>query len=447
MDMMFHFIGIKGSGMSSLAQVLYDLGYYVQGSDVNHHLYTEENLRKKKINIYSFDESNIKKGFTIIAGNVFNESNVEYKKAIDLNLKIYKYPEMLAKLVNKFNTLSVTGTHGKTTTTALISHILNNTIGVNYLIGDGTGHANKNNTRFIMEACEFKRVFLHYYPNDIIITNIGLEHLDYYKDLDDIKDAFKEFLSHASNNIIACGDDLNIRSILDDAIFYGYDKSNNVVIKNLILDETGSSFDLYYNNNLLDNFKVNLYGKHMVLNATAAIVYTHIICNISLDAIKSNLLTFEGAKRRFKTTDISGTILVDDYAHNPIEIGTVIDSARQKYPNKKIISVFFENTFSRTEKFYKEYAEALNKSDIVYVTDILSDRECKEDYPNVSPNLIIDLLDNGNYLNIGNFIDTNNFDIVKPLKNYKNSVIIFMGCKEVYYLKEKLEILLKEEIC
>lgn len=446
--MMFHFIGIKGSGMSALAQILNDLGFYVQGSDVTHHLYTEDELVKKGITILPFDESNIKEGYTVVVGNAFNDTNVEVKRAKELGVDITTYSDLLGELVSNFDTVSICGTHGKTTTTALISHIMNNVIGVNYLIGDGTGHANKDNLKLVFEACEFKRVFLKYYPSDIILTNIGLEHLDYYKDIEDIKSAFKEFLTHKMGYIIACGDDINVRSIVDeDTILYGFDESNNVVIKNLILDETGSQFDLYYNSNFLGSFKIGLYGKHMVLNAAAAIAYTHLISNIKIEDIKKYIGEFKGAKRRFKTIDIDGTILVDDYAHNPVEIKTVIDSVKQKYPNKKVVSVFFENTYSRTAKFYKDYAEALKLSDHVFVTDILSDREKKEDYPNVGPELIIDLLENAEYLNIDNFIDKNNLNIVKPLKNYKNNVIIFMGCKEVYYLKEKLELCLKEDLC
>lgn len=444
--MKYHFIGIKGSGMSALAQLLYDLGHYVQGSDVTHHLYSEDALRAKNINILAFDSNNIKEDFVIVAGNAFDDSNIELIRAKELNLKIYRYPELLGEIVSKYNTLSICGTHGKTTTTSMISYIMNNTIGTNYLIGDGTGYASKSNDRFIMEACEFKRNFLNYYPNDIIITNIDMDHLDYFKDLDDIKDAFKEFLGHAKNMIIACGDDLNVRSIIDrDVIYYGFNDNNDVIISNLILDETGSSFDITYKDQILGNFKIGLYGKHMVLNSAASIIYCY-INGVSIEDIKRHILDFKGAKRRFKETIVNNTILIDDYAHHPTEIKTAIDSAKQKYPNKKIVSVFFENTFSRTQKLYKEYANSLKYSDVVFVTDILSDRENKEDYKGVDPYLILNLLDNGNYLNIDNFLDNNNLEIVKPLLFYKNDVIIFMGCKEVYYLKEKLEVLLKEEI-
>ncbi len=431
--------------MSALAQILFDLGNYVQGSDVTHHLYSEEGLLERNILILPFDEQNINKDLTIVVGNAFDDSNIELKKAKELNLEIYKYTEMLGKLVDQYDSLAICGTHGKTTTTSLISYILKNTVGTNYLIGDGSGYANKENNKFIIEACEFKRHFLHYYPKDIIITNIDTDHMDYFKDLEDIKDAFKEFLTHASRTIIGCGDDLNIRSLnVGNIIYYGFNKDNNLVIDNLKLDETGSSFELIYENISLGNFKINLYGKHMVLNSAAAILYCY-LNNVSIEDIKKYLFEFKGAKRRFKETIIDNTILIDDYAHHPTEIKTAIDSARQKYPNRKIVSVFFENTFSRTKALYKEYANVLKESDIVYITDIMSDREKKEDYEGVDPYLILNLLNNGHYLNIDNYLDEKTLEIVKPLLFYKNDVIIFMGCKEVYYLKNKLEFLLKEE--
>lgn len=448
--MKYHFIGIKGSGMSALAQIMHDLGNYVQGSDVDHHLFSEDALREKGIKILPFDEDNIKKDMIVVVGNAFDDSNIELKKAKTMNIKIYKYIELLAELVKKYDTLSICGCHGKTTTTALISHILKNTVGTNYLIGDGSGYADSFNKYFVMEACEFKRHFLAFYPNYIILTNIELDHVDYFKDLEDVKDAYMEFLNHAGKYIIACGDDFNIRSLDIDKeiIYYGIDDNNDFVAKNIVLDESGSYFDLFYKNELLDNFYIPYYGKHMVLNSLAAIVFSY-LNGVKLEDIKYYISTFKGAKRRFKETIINDIVLIDDYAHHPTEISVTIDAARQKYKDKKIIAVFFENTFSRTQILYKDFANALNKADMAYVTDIFSDREKKEDYEGVSEKLILDLLHNGKNIkisNINNLIDMNKLDMIMGLKNNKNSVIIFMGCKEVYYLKEKLQRVLEEDI-
>jgi UDP-N-acetylmuramate--alanine ligase len=383
----------------------------------------------------------------IVLGNAFNDDHFEVVKAKKLGLKIYKYYELVSELINKFDSLSVCGCHGKTTVTAMLSHVLNNTVGTNYLIGDGTGYANKNNKLFIMEACEYKRVFLNYYPNNIIITNIELDHVDYYNDLDDIMSAYKEFSGHAKKGIIACGDDTNVRNlnVNSNILYYGLNEDNDFIAKNVILNSEGSTFDVYYKDKLLDTFTIHLYGKHMVLNSLSVIAYCY-MNDIKMEDVKTHLSTFKGAKRRFSENRVGNVITIDDYAHHPTEISVTIESARQKYPNKEIIAVFFENTYSRTMRLYKDFADSLNRADKAYVTDIFSDRERQEDFPNASPMLIVDLLKNGEHLKIGNMVNlvsTKNYKSIKPLLKHDDSVILFMGCKEVYYLKEKLENYLK----
>jgi len=190
---MYYFVGIKGSGMSSLASILFDLGYEVLGSDKEEHYFTEEGLSERNINILPFDENNIKDGMIIVKGNAFDDEHPEIKKAIELELPIYTYQEMLSKLTKMFRTITVAGCHGKTSTTSMFAHVLDNLSGCNYLIGDGTGHANKENKFFALEACEYKRHFLDYHPYYAIITNIDYDHVDYFKDIDDVIDAFNNF--------------------------------------------------------------------------------------------------------------------------------------------------------------------------------------------------------------------------------------------------------------
>lgn len=445
--MKYHFIGIKGSGMSALAQIMYDLGNEVQGSDVTHHLFTQDALEAKGIKILPFDENNIENDMVIVIGNAFDETNVEVKKAKKMGIKTYTYPELLGELVEQYDSLSVCGCHGKTTTTALLSHVFNNTVGANYLIGDGTGYADKNNKYFIMEACEFKRHFLHYYPNYIIMTNIELDHVDYYKDIDDMKDAYREFSTHCNKLVIACGDDKNIRdlNIEKEVIYYGLNDDNDVIAKNIELSESGSSFDAYFKGESLGRFQIHLYGKHNILNVLSVIAFSY-LRDLDMNSVRELIKTFKGAKRRFKETVIGDLVLIDDYAHHPTEVNVTIEAARQKYPNKEIVAVFFENTFSRTALLYKDFANALNKADKSYVTDIFSDRETQEQYPGVSPMLIVNLLNNGEHLKVGvlkDLINVSNIECIKPLLKHKNSVILFMGCKEVYYLKEKMQYALK----
>lgn len=174
---MYHFIGIKGAGMSSLAQIMKRLGYEVQGSDVEKHFFTEEGLIELNIPIYPFDENNIKENLIIIRGATFKDDHPEVKKAIELDLTIYSYAEMVGILTKKFKTITVAGCHGKTTTTSMLAHLLTDLKGANYLIGDGTGYAAKENEYFVLEACEYQRHFLEYSPTYAIITNIDLDHV------------------------------------------------------------------------------------------------------------------------------------------------------------------------------------------------------------------------------------------------------------------------------
>ena len=194
---MYHFIGIKGSGMSALAQIMKELGYSVQGSDVPKYFFTEDGLRELGIPVLPFDANNIEDGMKIVRGASFHEENVEVKKAIDLGLNMYSYAEMVGSLTKKFRSICIAGCHGKTTTTSMMAHVLNNIKGANYLIGDGTGYANRENEYFIVESCEYRRHFLAYTPDYAIITNIDLDHVDYFKDIDDVIYAYREFANKA----------------------------------------------------------------------------------------------------------------------------------------------------------------------------------------------------------------------------------------------------------
>jgi UDP-N-acetylmuramate--alanine ligase len=372
--MKYHFIGIKGSGMSSLAQIMYDLGEYVQGSDVEEHLFTQEPLDERRIKILPFDENNIKEDMIIIKGGAFKEDHPEVKKALELGVKIHTYFEMLGELSKMFDSIAICGCHGKTTTTSLLSHVFNNTVGTNYLIGDGTGHANKDNKYFIFEACEHRRNFLNYSPKYIIMTNIELDHVDYYKDLEDIKSAYLEFGNKASKLIIACGDDSNIRSLKfnPEIMYYGINDNNDVVAKNLVLTSGGSSFDVYIKDKLIGHFDLPLFGKHMILNALAVITMSY-VSNLDMDEVSGLIRTFKGAKRRFKEKVIDDIVIIDDYAHHPTEVKVTIESARQKYPNKEIVAIFLPHTSSRVKVLYKDFADALNIADKAYVMEIFND--------------------------------------------------------------------------
>lgn len=427
---MYHFVGIKGSGMSSLAQIMHELGYDVQGSDIEKHFFTEDNLRKLNIPIYNFNAENIKEGMKIIKGAAFNEDNVEIKRALELGLPVYNYNEMLGSLTKKFKSICVAGCHGKTTTTAMLAHVLNNIVGANYLIGDGTGYANKDNEYFILESCEYCRHFLEYHPFYSVITNIDLDHVDYYKNIDDVIDAYREFASLTENLVIACGDDQYTRflNINKPTFYYGIGEENDIVAKEIEYNENGIHFEVEAEGNYYGTYDLPLYGKHMLLDALACIS----ICyyeRIDFKEVSKYLRTFKGAKRRFSETIIGTNVVIDDYAHHPNEVKATIKATKQKYPDKEIIAVFQPHTFSRTKEFASALSEVLNLADKAYVLDIHPAREKQEDYPDVSSNLIVDNLNNGKLIKL---------DDDKLFDNLKNTVVLFMSPNDISILENKV---------
>lgn len=432
--MKYYCIGIKGSGMATLAEILFDLGHEVSGyDDYKEHKFTQEGLDKRGIKIYYDSTHDIPKDTIVTYSKAFSIDHPEIKRVKSLGLKIIAYNELLGKLSSEFKTIGVSGTHGKTTTSTMISHVLGETKGCNYFIGDGSGFADRKNELFTLESCEFNRHFLAYLPYYAIVTNIELEHTECYKDIDEIIKTFEEFANKA-HYVIACGDDKNVRkmNLKNDVTYYGFDDCNDVVCKNVTLDENGSKFDVYIKGELYGHFDIPLFGNHMILNALACIT----VCNmegVDTEKIHSLLHTFKNAKRRFKEKKFGSVVTIDDYAHHPTEIRVTIESARQKYPNKEIVAVFLPNTYSRTKALMSDFISALKTADKAYVMDIHCDRERKEDYPGVSSDEIIKNVPNAEKISL---------DTVDKLLKHKNAAICFMSCTNIYELLDKYEALL-----
>ena len=420
--------------MSALAQIFHDLDYEVCGSDKEDHFFTEQALIDKGIKIFPFDKNNIKEDMIIIQGNAFKDDHEEVLRAKELGLKIYTYQEMVGKLTKMFETITIAGCHGKTTTTAMLSHVLDNITGCNYLIGDGSGHASKDNEYFALEACEYKRHFLSYSPYYAIITNIELDHIDYYKDIDDVILAYEQYAKLAEKMVIACGDDPYTHSLQVNKpiFFYGLNEDNDIVAKDVEFTNEGTSFDVIIEDNYYGHFDLPLYGKHMLLNALAVIGVCYYE-RLEAKDVSKYLKTFTGAKRRFKENTIGDIVTIDDYAHHPTEVKVTIKGARQKYPDKEIVAILKTHTLSRTKAMSQEFADALNLADKAYVMDVGVDRE-ELGYDDVTCQVILDKLNNGEYMSL---------DLADKLLVHKNAVIIFMSSKDIYVLQNKYEELLK----
>ncbi len=423
---MYYFVGIKGSGMSALACIFYDLGYTVLGSDVSKHFFTEEGLLKRGIKINTFDSDNIKDGMVIIKGNAFGDDNPEIKKAMELGLTIHTYQEMVSKLTKMFKTITVAGCHGKTSTTAMMSHVLDNLLGCNYLIGDGTGHASRDNKYFILEACEYKRHFLEYNPYYAIITNIELDHVDYFKNIDDVIDAYRSYALKAEKMVIACGDDRYTHSldVSKPIFYYGLDSDNDIIAKDVNYSKSGTSFDVFVEGNYYGHFDLPIYGKHQLLNSLAVISVCYYERLAAKDVSKA-LKSFPGAKRRFTETVIGDNVIVDDYAHHPTEMKVTIKAARQKYEDKDIVVVFQPHTYSRTKEFAKDYIEILKGAKASYIMDVHGSRETLGEGDVTSDDLIKEI-PNASHINI---------DEADKLLKHKNSVVLFMSPNDISKLE------------
>ena len=419
---MYYLIGIKGTGMSALAGILKDLGYEVKGSDNDNHYFTEEGLKEKNIEVLSYDPKNIQEGMYIIKGGAIKDDNPEVQRALELGLKIHPYEEMVAKLTTMFQTITIAGCHGKTTTTSMLSHVLDELRGANYLIGDGTGHANKENKYFVLEACEYKRHFLAYHPYYAIITNIDLDHVDYYQDIDDVISAYTEYANNAEKMVIACGDDPYTHSLeVDKPIFYyGLDEDNDIIAKEVEYTENGTSFDVFIEDNYYGHFDLKLFGKHMLLDALAVISFCYYE-RLEAKEVSKTLKTFEGAKRRFTEYPVLDNIVIDDYAHHPAEIRATLKAVNQKYPDKKTVVVFGPHTYSRTKALKDDYIDVLSKVDKAYIMDIYGARENQEDFDITSEDLIKEIPNS----------ESISKDQIDKLLGAHNSVIIFMSPNDI----------------
>ena len=427
---MYYFMGIKGAGMSSLAVILKNLGYQVSGSDLGKHFFTESELVKNDIPFYEYNANNIKEGYTIIRGASITDENPEVIRSIELGLKIYDYQEMVGKLTEEFKTICICGCHGKTTTTAMTAHVIGHIKGINYLIGDGTGYASTDNTMFALESCEYRRHFLNYTPYYTVILNIDLDHVDYFKDIDDIISAYQELANKSTKMIVANGDDANVHkmNIVKDICYFGMDQNNDIYPYDIQYLEDGTKFKVRAYGKEYGEYMIPIYAKHQLYDAMAVISVSYLE-GLDSKQVGEEFKSFKGARRRFAETVCRNNIVIDDYAHHPAEVKATVDAIRQKYPNKKIIAIFQPHTFTRTKEFAHDLAMVFKTVDYAYIMDIHPARERQEDYPDVTSNLIIDELPNGARITI---------DDANTLNQYDNAVFIFMSPNDISKLENDL---------
>lgn len=428
-----HFVGIKGSGMSSLALILHEKGYQVQGSDVEEYFFTQRDLEKAAIKLLPFDKANIQPEMVIIQGNAFPDTHEEIVRAKELGLEVTRYHDFIGQFIQPYTSIAVTGSHGKTSTTGLLSHVLSGIRPTSFLIGDGTGHGEPDAEFFSFEACEYRRHFLAYSPDYAIMTNIDFDHPDYFHSIEDVFSAFQSMANQVKKGIFAFGDDEYLRKLEADVpiYYYGVNDNDDVQAKNIERTTQGSEFDVFIHGENIGHFVLPAFGQHNINNALSVIAVAYKE-GLDMKEVAAEMTSFPGVKRRFSEKIVADMTIVDDYAHHPAEIKATIDGARQKYPEKEIIAVFQPHTFTRTIALMDEFAEALDLADHVYLCDIFgSARESRGD---------VKIEDLGNKIQKGGTVIKE--ENVSPLLDHQNAVVIFMGAGDVQKFETAYEKLL-----
>lgn len=431
---MVHFTGIKGTGMAALAEILYDQGYPVQGSDIEKYIFTEDGLRQRGISILPFDPANIHDGDTVIAGLAFDENHPEIKAALaNPTVQVYWYNEYLGKLLEPYTSICVAGCHGKSTTTGLAAAVLERDFNTGFLIGDGHGHMPQSAECFVLESCEFKRHFLAYHPDYAILTNIELDHVDYYKDLNDYIDAFQTFASQIKKGAVIFGDDPYLKDLTYPVPVYTYGEQdgNDYQAVHIVMNTEGMEYDVLHQGQILAHVDLSESGKPFLWDSLGVFALAHVL-GMEPEEIVKGLQSYQGINRRFVIEEAGDSILIDDYAHHPTAIRYMIDAARSRYPDKKVIALYKPDRFSRLQYFLDGFADALNQADHAAVLDFPKNAVREDETITVTIQDLLERLNDGELLDV----DEASADI---LAAEAPAVYLFMSSKDIYLLRDMVK--------
>ncbi|MBB5183186.1 UDP-N-acetylmuramate--L-alanine ligase [Catenisphaera adipataccumulans] len=438
--MAYHFIGIKGTGMAALACILHDEHYEVTGSDIAKYIFTQDRLEERNIPFTTFDPANIKDGDTVIIGNAFDESNPEVKAALaNPTVKTYYYFEFLGKFMESYDSISIAGTHGKSTTTGILGSMLHDLDKTGYLIGDGHGYMPEGAKYFVVESCEFQRHFLNYHPDYAIITNIDLDHTDYYKDLDDYISAFQSFVDQIRKKAVVFGDDPHLTKLHYNVpyVTYGLKDGNDYQAVNVEQGPFGMRFDIKHKGKILAHAELPEAGDPFLQDALGCFAMAHEL-GMPADDIVEGLKNFKGISRRSVIEEIGENVLIDDYAHHPTAIRYMIDMARKKFPGKKIVALYKPDRYSRLQDFLQGFADSLNTADQVCLCDFPKNAVRENENVTVTIDDLMNLCPGAKLLDIDDVS-------AKILYDMQPAVYVFMSSKDIYLLKDKLKALFEED--
>jgi UDP-N-acetylmuramate--alanine ligase len=451
-----YFVGIKGVGMTALAQVLKGLGVKVCGSDTKEKFFTDKVLRKLGIKYTEgFSAKNLPKRTDLVVSSAAYyqkgkpSKNPEILEAQKRKLTIKTYPEMLGQLFDRFFGVAICGSHGKTTTTALAGHILKSAgleptiiigsesvnLGSNSYLGDI-----KEKKILIAEADEYREAFLNYRPKIAVITNIDYDHPDYFKNERSYIAAFEKIVSSLPKNglLIIYGDDKYAKKLIAKAkckvVTYGEGKNNSVRFSGQKTDGFLQTFDVSFPGHTMDGIELPMIGKHNILNAMAGIILARYF-NVPEKDIRCGLVTFRGTRRRMEIIGVkNGAIIIDDYAHHPSEVSATLCGLKHAFPKKKIIAAFQPHTFTRTKQFLGEFAAAFACADKTLIFDVYG--SAREKQGTVSSKDIIKKMKNKkNVFYFKKPLDAKNF-VSQNLK--EDTIFVTMGAGDIWTLGKHL---------
>lgn len=419
-----HMIGVKGVGMTALAQVLTANGFSVNGSDEGDDFMAPV-LATIGIVATRFDQKNIDGADAVIRSNAYTPENIEVQEAMERNTPLFSYPEVVAELFNAHRGIAVAGSHGKTTTTAMLAHILHTAnknvtaiVGskvINWGSGAVAGDLSKNDALFVLEADEYKEAFLNYRPHGAIITNIDYDHPDYFAKQEDYRKAFEKFVALIpATGFLIMGDN-------DDALS---EIARSAACKVVVVREEGKEV-----------FSLHSPGAHYQFDANLA-YYTALECGVAPAVARAALETFRGTTRRLEYVgECNGALIIDDYAHHPTEIKATLKGIAEKYKGKRICAVFQPHTYSRTRALFDDFAAAFSDADTVVLMNVYaSARERKEGNENtVDMTIMAEKINNNMGKKKAVYIeDRNNVIEYVRARTKANTVIVTLGASDMW---------------